>query len=145
MPRTDTEVLAVQNAQREDAQRRVRTATFEMFKAKKPAHREFPVVLDEDEDPVRMVLEGIGRVEYDELVGQHPATVQQKAGGDTFDVDSFAPQLLSRVVKEPHFTVTQWEELLGAKNWGRGEIMSIFWACDQLCNRSLDLAPFAKG
>lgn len=147
MPKT-TDALEAETAQRDAAktevQRKARRATLDKLRGKKPAEREIPVVLDDDDDPVSFLLRAIGLAAYDELVAKYPPTTAQRAEGQTYNVKAFAPALLSRVVVEPEMSVKEWEELLDSPAWGRGEFMSLFWAAEQLCNRGLDLAPFAR-
>ena len=140
MAEAKTAALAAKNGQRENARR----ATLQMMQDKKPAEREFSTKLSPDDDePVSFLLRALSAKAYDKLVAQHPATTEQQAEGATFNVDTFAPALLSRVVKEPEVTESQWADFWESPNWGRGEIASLYFACSEICNRGLDLAPFA--
>jgi len=138
---TDTAILAAQNGQREGARR----ATLDMLRDKKPAEREVSVKLNEDAEPVSFLLRALPATAYDKLVTKHPATDAQQADGAAFNVDTFAPALMARVIVEPEAEESFWKERWSDPNWGRGEVASLYFACSELCNRGLDLVPFVKG
>lgn len=139
-----TEQLEAQNAQREQAKTKMRRATLDDLRGKKPAEREIPVQWSEDES-VSFLLRAIGLKEYDALEAKYGPTTAQRAEGATFNVVTFAPALLARVCVEPQLSEAEWIEQRDNECWGRGEFMSLFWAAHQLCNKSLDLSPTEAG
>lgn len=142
MPTKDTAVLAAKNGQREGARR----ATLDMLRDKRPAEREVAVKLNpDDEEPVTFLLRALPATAYDRLVTKHPPTTDQQADGNSFNVDTFAPALMAAVIIEPAAEDRFWRERWADPNWGRGEIASLYFACSELCNRGLDLAPFDSG
>jgi len=140
MSDTDTKVLAAQNGQREGARR----ATLEMLREKKPAEREVTTRLGEDQEPVSFLLRAMSATGYNRLVTQHPPTAEQQIDGSPFNVETFAPALLSRVIVEPEAPESFWKDRWNDANWGRGEIASLYFACSELCNKGLDLVPFGS-
>jgi len=141
MTDTDTKVLAAQNGQREHAKR----ATLEMLREKKPAEREVVTRLSPDSEEVSFLLRAMSATGYDKLVTRHPPTNEQQVDGAQFNVDTFAPALMARVIVEPEAEESFWLERWKDPNWGRGEIGSLYFACSELCNRGLDLVPFVDG
>jgi hypothetical protein len=141
MSDSDTAVLATQNGQREHAKR----ATLEMLRNKKPSEREVLTRLDPEGEQVSFLLRAMSATGYDRLVTKHPPTAEQQVEGAQFNVDSFAPALMARVIIEPEAEESFWRERWDDQNWGRGEIASLYFACSELCNRGLDLVPFGAG
>lgn len=142
MSDTDVAALAVQNGHRANARR----ATLEMLRDKRPAEREVSTKLNpDDEEEVTFLLRALSATAWDKLVARHPATDAQQTEGAAFNIDTFAPALMARVIVEPEAEESFWKERWSDPNWGRGEVASLYFACSGLCDRGLDLAPFVKG
>ena len=113
-------------------------ATFEMLKGKKRRELELSFKLDE-ENTVTMLLVAIGAQEYDRLVSKFPPTNEQRIEGNSYNINTFAPALLSAVVQEPDMTPKQWEEIWNSPDWNRGEVIDLFSVVANLCVQGLDI------
>ncbi len=127
--------VASKGAQRKNAKR----ATFAKLKGKKPQQDEFEA--DLDGETVSFLFRSVGAGEYDKLVTKFPPTTEQKANGDAFDLNRFAPALLAKVSIEPTMEVDEWAEIWTSDAWGRGEVSALFWGAVNLCNKQMDLNP----
>ena len=138
--RTQNEALESQTAQREQAKR----ATFEMLVKKPRLEREVPVHIPGDDGELReitMLFRAIGARDYDKLLTRHPPTTEQRAEGNSYNINTFGPALLSQVCIDPEMSAEQAAEIWNSSDWGRGEVMSLFSAAVELCNKGLDI-PF---
>lgn len=133
------EVVQAQAAQRKQAKR----ATFEKLRGKKRAESEFTLSINGEE--LSFLFRSIGAIEYDRLLTKHKPTTEQRAAGAQFNIDTFAPALLSRVSVEPVMDDTEWGEIWNSPDWNRGELMGLFGHAVDLCNEGLDLTPIAAG
>lgn len=132
-------VVNIKAVQRKNAKR----ATFLKLKSKKPLESDFESELDGE--TVSFLFRSIGAQAYDALVTKYPPTTEQKAAGDTFDLNRFAPALLARVSIEPTMDEEEWGEIWTSTAWGRGEVSALFWAAVNLCNKGMDLNPTVAG
>ena len=135
----EVEAVQAKEAQRQTAKR----ATLEQLRGKRRAEDEFEVELNGE--PVSFLFRSIGSTVYDKLVTRHKPTTEQKAAGQPFNVDTFAPALLARVCVEPVLDDREWAEIWNSEDWNRGELMDLFGRAVALCNRGLDPAPIAAG
>jgi hypothetical protein len=140
MPTAASEAEAKAN-QRTKAKR----ATLDMLLAKKPNREEFTVPFGPDGAQVSFLFVSVGATEYDALLTEHPPTAEQRVGGASFNVNSFAPALLARVCREPAIDVGSWNDLWVSPSWGRGELMSLFWRAANLCSKEVDPVPIKAG
>lgn len=139
---TESDVVQAKAAQRNKSKR----ATLEMLLGKKPNRDEFTVPFGPNEEQVSFLYVSVGATEYDALLTKHPPTSEQRAaGGQQFNIHTFAPALLARVCQEPSIAVGEWTELWQSPNWGRGELMSLFWRAANLCSKEVDPAPINAG
>lgn len=122
-------------------------ATIEMFQHKKRAEKEVSVSLptDGNEKPetVTMLFKAVGFKEYDDLIAANPPTMEQKADGDPFNTDEFAPALLAAVVAEPLMDLAQWKEIWNSDSWSRGELQQLYSNAIAICTKGLDI-PFTE-
>jgi len=134
--KNDLEALKMANAQRE-------RATADMLLKKRRQERSVSVSLPGEDGPVDvdLLFRAIGNNEYDKLVTKYPPTPSQKKEGMTYDMDRFAPQLLSRVCVDPAMTVEDWTNIWNSDEWNRGELMSVYLAAVDVCTRGLDVNP----
>jgi len=136
----DLKALEGQNAQREASKR----ATFDMLKSKPRAEREVLLKIPGNDGEIQelsMLFRAIGSQDYDKLLGKNPPTLEQKADGAAYNVNTFGPALLSKVCIEPDMDTAQWSVIWNSPDWGRGEVMQLFLVAVELCNKGLDI-PF---
>lgn len=140
IPKAPKTPLEVQNAQREESKR----ATFEMLVKKRHLEREVPIKIPGDDGEmveVTMLFRAIGARDYDRLLGKHPPTTEQRAQGASYDINSFGPALIARVCVDPEMSEQDAAAIWNSSDWGRGEVMSLFGAAADICNKGLDI-PF---
>ena len=142
--RTNTDALEAQAAQRAESKR----ATFEMLVKKPRLETEVPVKIPGDDGvPVKMMMlfRAIGARDYDKLLTRHPPTTEQRADGMSYNLNTFGPALISRVCIDPEMSEEQATEIWNSSDWGRGEVMSLFSAAVDLCNKGLDISFTGTG
>lgn len=141
MAKRDTYLEALQMA---NVQRTRATRDMLFSKRKREATHAIETV-DENGDAVvvEMLLRSISLKEYDTLVTANPPTSAQKKEGATYNLDTFAPQLISRVVVDPALTEDDAKALWRSEDWNRGELFSLFSKCAEVCNSGVDLGPTA--
>ena len=88
-----------------------------------------------------MLFRSIGARDYDRLLAKHPPTTEQRAEGNSYNINTFGPALLAMVCIDPEMSAEQAGEIWNSSDWGRGEVMSLFSAAVELCNKGLDI-PF---
>lgn len=138
--KTDVKAVEGQNAQREASKR----ATFDLLKSKPRAEREVLLKIPGNDGEIQelsMLFRAIGSQEYDKLLGKNPPSLEQKADGAAYNVNTFGPALLSKVCIEPDMDTAQWTVIWNSPDWGRGEVMQLFLVAVELCNKGLDI-PF---
>lgn len=119
-------------------------ATFEELFAKPRRKMSFSVTLaDADGNPITrtMVYQAISAPEYDELVAKNQPTAKQREDGAQTNIDTFAPALISAVALEPTLTYEQAELLYKCPDWAGGEISTLYFSAQRICNSGLDV-PF---
>jgi hypothetical protein len=120
-----------------------RTATLSDLKSKQARTSE--VVLPLGDELVTIVVRSINTKVYDDLIGEHPPTKKDKEDGAVFDLDTFAPALISLCTKEPELTEEEVVELWASPEWARGELLDWFTACVNICNKGLEVPTTANG
>lgn len=136
---SDIEQVKAQSVQRAASKR----ATLEGLRAKKRKSSELELVIDGE--VTTFALRANGAREYDRLITENPPNLEQRAQGQTYNLNTFAPALLAQVVIDPSLTPEQWGEIWGSPDWNRGELMTFFSEAVELCNKGLDLGPTARG
>jgi len=107
---------------------------------KKPVRTKLiPLKLGDDE--VQVKVKAIGAQDYDDLLSKHPPTHKQKADGNVYNMDTFAPELLALSMIEPEISREEARELWASPDWSRGELMDLFFGCVEVNNKGLDV-PF---
>lgn len=134
-----TAVLESATAQRDTAKR----ATFDKLKSKPRSEDEFTAKINGES--MSFLFRSIGARQYDKLIDECPASTEQLAAGDQFDLDKFAPELLARVCAEPELTAAQWAEIWKSPDWSRGETGQLYNRAMMLCMRGLDMGPTVAG
>lgn len=99
---------------------------------------------DENGEPTELVikLQAIGGVEYDDLISHHRPTTQQKNDGAIYNIDTFAPALVSATTIDPALTYQEAMQLWNSDEWSGGELSAWFGACLRINNGGVDL-PFS--
>lgn len=136
----EVEAVAARQAQSKKA----KTATLDLLKNKKRATKEFTLYIhDEDDEQVEVVLkfQAIGANAYDKLVAKYPPKPEQRMEGSIFDVDKFAPALISTCCVEPEMSLADATEIWTSEDWSRGDLMALFRTAVELNNRGIDI-PF---
>ena len=138
MPKQSTDELESRSAQRSKSNR----ATFDLLKSKPRAEKEVAITIpdaDGEDNEVTMLFRAIGSQEYDKLLSKNPPNTEQKADGDSYNVNTFGPALLAKVCIEPDMSMKDWQSLWNSDDWNRGEIMHMFATAVGLCNKGLDI------
>lgn len=124
---------------------KARTATFSDLRRKPVRALGFAITTaDEDGEPVevRMVFHAISSPQYDDLIAAHPPK-KGKEKEQVYNVDTFAPALISAVSFEPRLSYEQAYELYHSEQWASGEIMTLFINAQSVCGAGLDI-PFRE-
>jgi hypothetical protein len=119
-------------------------ATFAALQAKPRRTMTFTVnTLDQDGAEVALSVKyrAISSKAYDALMEAHPPTAEQKKANQVYNVDTFAPALISAVSCEPTLSYEQAKEIYDSPDWSGGELSSLFIKAMQVCNSGLDV-PF---
>lgn len=123
-------------------------ATLDQLKSKPRASTEFSIYLSNgsgEQTEVTLRYQSIGMREYDRLVSKHPPKPEQRVDGASFDIDTFAPALISAVCVEPEITPSDAKEIWDSPDWSRGDLMVLFRNAVDLNNRGLDIPFSANG
>lgn len=139
MPKDDTAVLEARQEQAATSRR----ATLALLKGKKRAQREVLVEIPGEDGPEQasFLFRAISRREYDALIDEHPPTKAGVARGDIFNMDTFAPALLAKVIIEPRVPEDEWRDLWKSPDWSSGELNGLFVTAAGLCNSGFELVP----
>jgi|688.fasta_scaffold54239_3 hypothetical protein len=144
MPKaTEGTTVEARAAQRADS----KATTLSLLRNKKRAQREIVFELSgEDGKPVEvtLVFRAIGTQDYDRLLTKFPPTIEQKAEGSSYDINRFAPELMSKVCIEPEMSAKEWSEIWNSPDWNRGETMDLFVAAVEICSRGLKAVPTSE-
>ena len=121
-----------------------KAATFDEL-LKKPARtKDLVIKVPADDNGILelvVTLRAIGSKAYDDMIAGHPPTKEQKAEGGSYNVDTFAPALISACSSNPHLTVDEARQVWQSDDWSRGELMELFLGCVEVNNKGLDV-PF---
>jgi hypothetical protein len=121
-------------------------ATLDMLKNKPRSTTEFSLFLSDGNggsNEVTLKYQAIGMRAYDTLVSKHPPKPEQRAEGNSFNIDTFAPALISACSVEPEITPAEAKEIWDSDDWSRGDVMVLFRNAVELNNRGLDV-PFSE-
>lgn len=138
---------AAKNAEARQKQSQAdKRATLDQLINKPRSTTEFSLFLSDGNggtNEVTLKYQAIGMREYDRLVGKHPPKPDQRAEGSSFDIDTFAPALISACSIEPEISPAQAKEIWDSPEWSRGDVMVLFRNAVELNNRGLDI-PFSE-
>jgi hypothetical protein len=119
-------------------------ATFDQLMKKPRRVLTFTVYsLDDDGEEIALNLkyQAVPSKQYDQLQSEHPPSAKEKRDGAIYNVDTFAPALISAVSVVPKLSVEQATELYHSTEWSGGEIATMFLNALRVCNAGLDV-PF---
>jgi hypothetical protein len=94
---------------------------------------------------VTLKLKAIGSQEYDDLLASNPPTAEQKRDNNTYNPDTFAPELIAACSVEPQMSAADATKLWNSPEWSRGEVTELFLACIEVCSKGLDVPFTAAG
>ena len=140
MAKPETDVIEAREEQRKASKR----ATFDILKSKKPMEKTVSFSITDDdgeENEVELLFRAISHVEYDRIQAKCPPTMEQRSQGEPFNVEEFAPALLTKVVVDPDLSIKEWKEIWSSNAWSRGECAQLFAEAVNICTRGLDI-PF---
>lgn len=138
---TDAKVVEARKKQSNESKR----ATLELLKAKPRATMEFSIyITDEDGEKQEVTLKyrAIGARDYDKLMAKHPPKTEQRAEGQAFNMDTFAPALIAACCVEPEMSKEDAQMIWDSEDWSRGDLMVLFRNAVELNNRGIDI-PFS--
>lgn len=121
-----------------------KAATFAQLRGKKRASEKFTIFVEDgdgEQQEVELLFRAIGATAYDKLVSKHPPTTEQRAEGNTFNLDTFGPALIAECSVEPEMTYAEAKEIWTSPDWSRGEVITLYKHAVDLCNRGMDI-PF---
>ena len=125
-----------------------RMASFHDLIKKPVRETEFDVTLPDDANqPVTYVMRfrAIPGAQYDDLMAQNPPTEKQRARGEAYNPDTFAPALISAVSLEPKLSVDQVKEIWASEQWSSGERTNLFIQALSVCQSGLDVPFTGRG
>lgn len=121
-------------------------ATLDMLKNKPRSTTDFSLFLSDGNggsNEVTLKYQAIGMRAYDQLVSKHPPKPEQRAEGNSFNMDTFAPALIAACSLEPEISLSEAQEIWNSEDWSRGDVMVLFRNAVELNNRGLDV-PFSE-
>lgn len=141
--RTAVDVAQIRsNSDPKDAQRKLD------LQAAKDAFEALRMELEETDAVVKVTFRGIGRKTYDDLIQDHPPTLEQlaKAKKDghsdlAFNLDTFPPAIVAASMVEPTLTLEQVQEIWDSDEWNQVELGELFNSAMQVngTRRTVDL------
>jgi hypothetical protein len=134
--RAELEALRMANQQRE-------RATLDKLTKKRRVEKVVVVNVPGDDGPeqLELLFRSIGSQEYDQLITKFPPTQQQKKENLSYDIDRFAPALISRVCVDPDMSEEDTKAIWTSDEWNRGELMDLFLNAIEVCTRGLEVNP----
>ena len=115
---------------------------------KKPARTKDITVASRDDSGEECSLEvrikAVSSHEYDRLVAECPPTTQQKKDEAAFNIDKFAPRLLSACFVSPALTIEEATDLYTSPDWSAGEIGGLYMQCMRLCTEGFNIPTTAS-
>ena len=89
-----------------------------------------------------MRFRAISSKQLRQAAGRAPADAQGAPAGANYNVDTFAPALISEVSLSPKLTYEQAAELYHSDDWRRRGDATLFLNAPAVCNQGLDV-PFS--
>lgn len=122
---------------------RKKAPSFEQMRAKKPRTGDIQITLDDEDgrpEEFTVKIQALGSKAYDRLIAAHPPTNKQRDRQEIYNIDTFAPALISACLIDPKLTVEEVTELYDSDEWAPGEIGNLFFSCQRLCNMGIDVS-----
>lgn len=91
---------------------------------------------------IEMTAEALSMKDYDKLLAKYPPSDEDARKGATYELDKFAPALISACLTDPVMDLTAAKKLWGSENWSRGDIEGIFSKVLQVNHRESTI-PFS--
>jgi hypothetical protein len=88
---------------------------------------------------VTLHLQGVPRPVYEALLLEHPPTEEQKADGQTYNDDTFAPALVARCIVDPETAENPLsvEDVAGLfDKWNQGEVAQVYLTAIGVCTQA---------
>jgi len=129
----------------EEQRRESKRATLDKLLKKPRVEREITLTLPSDDgetEEITFKYRSLGAQEYDKLIDMYPPTTEQKIDGAAFNVDKFAPALISKVCVDPEMSYEDCKAIWDSPDWNRGELMHLFGEAMNLCNSVQSKIPF---
>lgn len=120
-----------------------RVATLEDLKHKPRRTKE--IELPMGSDVLTITVRSINTKAYDDLVSEHPPSKKDKDSGASWNVDTFAPALISACSMEPAIDLETAQSMWVSDDWARGELLDLFMACIDVCNAGFKVPTTASG
>lgn len=86
-------------------------------------------------------LQAVSSQELDRLQNRFPPSKPQREQGFSYNIDKFAPALISACSVEPALTPEEATELWNSDTWSAGELNAIFGGCTSLCMNTELVSP----
>lgn len=104
----------------------------------------FTLYLGEGDDAteIEVTAEALSMKDYDKLLAKFPPSEEDKRKGMTYELDKFAPALISACLSEPEMSLAQAKQLWNSDNWSRGDIEGLFSKVLQI-NHQESTVPFS--
>jgi hypothetical protein len=116
-----------------------KSATLDKLLSKRRATTTFSVLINDEE--LELTFQSIGAAAYDKLVAKNPPTPSQRVDGASFNMDTFAPALISACSVEPEISPADAKAIWESEDWSRGELMVLFRNAVEINNKGFDI-PF---
>jgi hypothetical protein len=119
-------------------------ATFDLLRSKGRQQKELVINVpmgDGEAQETTLLFKALGAKEWEDLISKHPPTLDQKADGEPFNTDTFAPALLAQVCVDPAMSLDEWTEIWESPEWNRGEVAMFYGEAVSLCTLGFDV-PF---
>lgn len=118
-----------------------RAATLADLTGKRSRVKEHTVLIDGEE--LTLTMRAMSRREYDALVAKFPPTKKQREEGANYNIDGFAPALISASLSAPEISFDDATELWESGTWSMGELMDVFLSCVALNNQGMEVPTTA--
>lgn len=80
----------------------------------------------DDATEIELKLEALSSKDYDKLISKYPPNEADAAKGMTYDLDKFAPALISACLIDPELSLMQAKQLWSGDNWSRGDVEGLY-------------------
>lgn len=101
-------------------------------------------------ESVEFKFQSIGRLAYEQLIDDHPATADQKKRAEKksdpvppWDLDEFPVALIHACLSEPKLTLDQVRQIWTDDNWNESELLGLF-LCAQEVNQNRRVIDLKK-